>query len=318
MIKVGCVSAWGARPAAPGAGAKVAAGSPSPSPSRTHFVRVLRQFVHLLGVPGHGAGGETSFERSAPARPGPAQRQPRPAVPELSQTGGTSRAAPAGRALRAAAPDAAGLARRAGRAGPGSHHRARLGSAGTARLGTARSTRTAPTWAAAALSEPASILILALLPASLAAKALPGPCGSALRRQLSSKCPAKSEVNFSSQQLSGGSVGISQNELGWPRRLQRGAVPLLPCTATAHEGEHRGKIPIPETPSGVDTKVFLPNPDRSAARASCYTLKFSICFKYTPNKTLPSVIFPLWAGLRVLHGEGWWGRLWDAVNFCGP
>lgn len=63
----------------------------SPSPPRTHFVRVLRQPVHLLGVPGHGAAGVSSLLPSAAAAWAP--------VLDLSKTCGTSRAARAGRAL---------------------------------------------------------------------------------------------------------------------------------------------------------------------------------------------------------------------------
>lgn len=80
----------------------------APSPARTHFVSALRQLVHLLGVPRHGAGGEAAGGKSFVLR-----RAPRPqpsaatadsastsAAKKLSKTCGTSRAAPPGRGLR--------------------------------------------------------------------------------------------------------------------------------------------------------------------------------------------------------------------------
>lgn len=80
---------------------------PSPAPA-THFVRALRQLVHLLGVPRHGAGGEAaggeSFVLRKAPRPQPSAASADSASPsaanKLSKTCGTSRAAQPGWGLR--------------------------------------------------------------------------------------------------------------------------------------------------------------------------------------------------------------------------
>lgn len=113
----------------------------APSPARTHFVSALRQLVHLLGVPRHGAGGEAaggkSFVLRRAPRPQPSAAtadSPSPsAAKKLSknlwnQPGSAAGAGPAGPRL----PDAAGLARRAERRGSPHLASPRFASAGRA------------------------------------------------------------------------------------------------------------------------------------------------------------------------------------------